>query len=621
MKKNFLVTTGLTNMWEFKENNFLLGKWCEFYEFDDSNERKPTNQIPKEISIIKNIDHWNDHEKRIEDYEYIKKILEYLLEIISEKLSTIHNVSEDKEYWRVIIYSWLSQYTPAIFHRWESVRIFFEKNKINKFYTNFISLNDTDYIPKNHLDYIKGSNSNEWNHLVFLRLFNFLNIKNLSLVEKKIDKNSPEKAKSPLISGFTSDTNPGNLFIQLNKSIDKIISKHAFRYNKIILDSFFFPKKEFLKICLRCKLIPCKYTNFFNFNVKEDGLSKEDKRTKLKNLLLKVDIKDKFIQFLLSNLHKDIPKSYLENFDNIKKKILPLSKKKKIIFSMHSICSNDNFKIYIAETKKVGSKYVYAVHGGGLTFKLDARFNFFEKVSSKIIRWAKSWSPYRDDTKQNQNINVDLSPTLPTIKLKDSKTGNDCTILSYEPRRYVGWLMQGPTLEQEIDFFKEFMQFIDKLNPEIKSKLKFRLKNIFGYNYTKQFSKIYGEKKIDKFAVNNPISKTLLNSKLIINTYPLTSFSEAMNANIPTILIIGKNHWQFTKTALDSFEDLKKNHIAFDNLDEAKNHINKHWKELRAWWNTENVQFARKKYLSNFYNVKADWHKEWSDYIYSSKHF
>ena len=66
-------------------------------------------------------------------------------------------------------------------------------------------------------------------------------------------------------------------------------------------------------------------------------------------------------------------------------------------------------------------------------------------------------------------------------------------------------------------------------------------------------------------------------------------------------------------------EALKKNHIAFDNLDEAKNHINKHWKELRTWWNTENVQFARKIYLSNFFNVKADWHKEWSDYIYFSK--
>ena len=138
MKKNFLITTGLIDTWEFSENNFLLGKWCEFYEFNVSNKRKPMNQMPKGISIIRNVDHWNDDEKKIKDYEYIKKILKYLLEIISEKLSIIHNVTEDKEYWRVVIYGWLSQYTPAIFHRWESVRIFFEKNKISIKFINFV---------------------------------------------------------------------------------------------------------------------------------------------------------------------------------------------------------------------------------------------------------------------------------------------------------------------------------------------------------------------------------------------------------------------------------------------------------------------------------------------------
>ena len=93
MKKNFLITTGLIDTWEFNENNFLLGKWCEFYEFNVSSKRKPMNQMPKEISIIRNAHHWNDDEKKIKDYEYIKKILEYLIEIISEKLSIIHNVN------------------------------------------------------------------------------------------------------------------------------------------------------------------------------------------------------------------------------------------------------------------------------------------------------------------------------------------------------------------------------------------------------------------------------------------------------------------------------------------------------------------------------------------------
>ncbi len=203
---------------------------------------------------------------------------------------------------------------------------------MNKFYTNFISLNDEDYISKNHVNFYENSQTDEWNHLIFLRLFHFLNIQDLSLVEKRIDKNNLKKERLPVLKISALDANSANLFTQLIRAIDKIISKYAFKYNKIIIESFYFPKKEFLKICLRCKLIPCKYTNFFNFSIKEDSLSKKDKRIKLKNLLLKVDTKDKFIQFLLSNLHKDIPKSYLENFDSIKKKNFTIIKKEKNYF-------------------------------------------------------------------------------------------------------------------------------------------------------------------------------------------------------------------------------------------------------------------------------------------------
>ena len=70
--------------------------------------------------------------------------------------------------------------------------------------------------------------------------------------------------------------------------------------------------------------------------------------------------------------------------------------------------------------------------------------------------------------------------------------------------------------------------------------------------------------------------------------------------------------------ALNIFNVLKKNKIAFDDFDEAKIHINKYWNELDSWWKCENVQLARRKFLANFFNVKSDWDREWSDYIYFS---
>ena len=612
MKKNFLVTTGIAKTWEFSENNFLLGKWCEFYEFNDFDKKKFKREIPQEISIIQNTYHWDNIEKKLADYKNLKNIHENLLEIISSKLSIIHNINENKEYWRVIISNWLGQYITIIFDRWETIRIFFEKNNNVKFYSNFISLSDSDYPPhSNHEKFIRNSNNDEWNYLLYLRLLRFLNIQNLSLIKRKIVKG---KLKT------IHQTKDSLIDVNIIKLVDNIISKFAFRFNKIIFDTFYFPKKEFLKICLRCKLIPSIYLNIFNFNVKRNSLLKDDKRIRFKKLLLETDIQDKFIRFLLLNLHNDIPESYIEDFDMIRKKILPLAKKKKIIFSMHSMAANDNFKIYIAETKKVGSKYIYSDHGGGLAVisdegqKLDALFNLNEKISYKIIRYNR--------TEKNKSIYSFLSPTLPIIRLKKKKRGDNCSIIFVETRKYPVKFTAGPYLTQSINQFDELTQFANNLNPEIKSKIKLRTKTDYfneGYNYEKRFSEMFGKKSVDKYSSKNTsgsFMNTLLNSKLIVVTYPQTAFSEAMYTNIPTILLIKKDLWQFSRTALQILNVLKENRMAFEDFYEAATHINKNWKELDLWWKSENVQFARKRFLENFFNVKSNWYREWSDYIY-----
>ena len=50
-----MVTTGLIDTWEFNENNFILGNWCEFHETHDYDEEKYRNKILKKINVIKNM--------------------------------------------------------------------------------------------------------------------------------------------------------------------------------------------------------------------------------------------------------------------------------------------------------------------------------------------------------------------------------------------------------------------------------------------------------------------------------------------------------------------------------------------------------------------------------------
>jgi len=189
MKKNFLVTTGLINAWEFEENNYLLGKWCEFYEVDNYDKKKDKSIKLSEIHIKKNKNHWDDKEKKLTDFNNLVTIIDTILPIISEKLSKVHNVNETEEYWHNIIHPWLKEYTYAIFDRWQHIKIFFERNENKKFYTNVFQLNDLDYQPKNHYNFMEITQTHEWNHLVFLRLIDFYKFKNISLKKKKYIEN------------------------------------------------------------------------------------------------------------------------------------------------------------------------------------------------------------------------------------------------------------------------------------------------------------------------------------------------------------------------------------------------------------------------------------------------
>jgi len=597
LKKNFLITTDAVDMWEIHENNFLLGKWCEFSLFEKE-------KLPKEINIIKNKYHWSDYKKKEVDYNYLYKVNEYLINVISENLSKINNIEGNKTYWKIILNNWLSEYIVTLFDRWENIRIFFEKNKNHKFYSNYILVNEDKYISKNHVDFIENVQKDEWNHLAYLRIFNFLNIENLTLIKKKIDNKHLEVEKSTKIENIS-------MWKSIYRLIDNLISRFAFRHNQIIFESFRFPKKEYLKICLKNKLIPSQYNNLFNFDTDENDIKKENKRIELKNLILSIDHKDNFIKFLLLNIHKDIPKSYLENFNSIRNKILPLAKNKKTIFSMYSIDVNDNFKIYLAETKKFGSKFIHVQHGGGLGLKMNQFFDFIEKISDERVIWG--------DPKYSSNPTIKLSPSLPIIKIKKNKPGNLCTIVFVECLKYQRRFNVAPSLEHKVDYFNNLVEFVNGLNPEIKSKIKFRVKKNWGFNSEKKFSEKFGPDHIDKVSNDNSFIKTLLKSKLIISTYPETAFSEAMYSNTPTILIIKSEQWTLQEEAIEILNYLKKNQIAFDNFKEAKNHINKHWNDLDIWWKSKNVQGARELFLKKNFNVNPNWFRQWSDYIYSNR--
>lgn len=592
--KNYLVTAFLKNLPQ-KKNTYFLGMWC--HEFTKNNI---LNNFGNNTLVY----HWKNKKKLKKDYKYLSIVAEKVLRKLSNNLNKIHNTNQTLMYWRIVLYPWISQYTAIIFDRWEVYNSFLKKHKNKKFYFHNILSNKSLSIANNHEDFLsKSSMDHQWNHKIFHRIFYYLKPKKIISIVKNYSLNIKDKKKEKIDLKLYFRNN----FLQY---VDKIFSFFAFRFNSIIFDTFYFPKKEYLKLCLRNRLIPSRYISFFKYNINNYNID-NDIRFNLHKLFFEKEGKTNFINFLLNNIHKDIPKSYLENFELLRDRALKLAKKKKIIFSMHSMAYNDFFRIYIAETKKKGSKLIMSDHGGGFVRKLNMIYKYYEKISDKKINW---------DNTIKKKIFLKLSPTLPiitrAIQGRNRKNGF-CTIVYAECSRYQSRIQSIPFFDEEVDNFANIIRLVKGLNSNIKNKIKFRVKGVYSINSEKIFSDFFGKKSIDPGPTYGPYYKSLLNSRMVIIFYPQTSFSESMFLNVPTILICKKETMQFEKSSLEIFKLLKKNKMAFENFNEAKLHINKIWSKTDQWWNSTNVQKARSKYLNNFFCVKPNWYEEWSNYIKS----
>ena len=145
-----------------------------------------------------------------------------------------------------------------------------------------------------------------------------LNIENLTLIEKKI---SIKKFKKEIQNDYKTLSRNSSIVAKTIYFIDSLISKFAFSFNKVILESFYFPKKEYLKICLRCKLIPSKYQSFFDYKPKEKKSLAIDVRIAFKDLLSETKIDNKFVrdEVLLNLKTQGKRKLIVEIIDRINK--------------------------------------------------------------------------------------------------------------------------------------------------------------------------------------------------------------------------------------------------------------------------------------------------------------
>jgi len=148
-KKFFNLIFSKKNKISNENNNIFTGRWL----FE---ENRKTN---KNFEIYKY--HWIDEKKRLQDFSYIKKIYNKVLNNLVPALNSFNSKKFKTKHWELIIFYFLSSYIFFAYDRWITIKNIRKKYKLKKieifkYKKNRIIAHDTE-------EFLKMLKTDDWN--------------------------------------------------------------------------------------------------------------------------------------------------------------------------------------------------------------------------------------------------------------------------------------------------------------------------------------------------------------------------------------------------------------------------------------------------------------------------
>ena len=523
--------------------------------------------------------HWDDRNKLFSDYKELEILYEVILDELAIKLNRIHSINNSSRYWRILIGPWLGFFIHILFDKWFMLKQTIEETQIHT--CKVIQRNNLSVIPNDMGIFNKMILDDWWHEAIYGQLLETYWSKEIT-IEKIMAK---ERTKdNPLLAQK-----------RMKVLLKNWINKSVFSYNKSVSNrNEFFFISTYLPFTINLKLqvllgeFPKLWSTVQPHIVKAD----------LQNRKWKIDKFGKkattFETVLRKMIPLHIPTIYLEGYKNLlmmaNKNNWP--KTPKAIFTSNSYLTDDFFKVWVAEKTKLGTPLIIGQHGGhfGMT-----PFAFHEdhqiKIADKWISWG--WS----DKKRPQIVPIGNLKTIGK-KVRYDPNGNAIMVEMAIPR-YSYHLFAGPISSQYLGYFEDQKRFIKELPKSIKKKVLIRISpNDYGWDQEMRWRNHSTELKID--IGNKHISKVVKKCRIYIATYNATTYLESLAWNMPTIIFWNINHWEIKDDVQPYFDLLKSVGIFHETPENAAQKMIEIWGDVESWWNSNEVQSARRKFCEMY---------------------
>lgn len=595
-RSRLLVLSALEGTWGGVEDLLFLGEWCKLYD------RKHVWGKRKYETVSF---HWDDRGLLKKDYNYLESLHHKLLSVLTNALNEFHSVNYSVRYWQLLLDPWLFSYISVLFDRWEGLRIAFEVyGPLDLLY---IEEKKEIIAPFSYEAFSGLAMSDEWNQILcqriigaaFSHMCSFEKSENLTTEKKSYVAVKKKKSKKSIVNKICNKS---------LSAIDSLLSRCSSKYDVVIYNANF-NLLSLIGLNLTLGQIPRSFTREFNIEGHGDILKKPFNKSIRKKIHFDFEALSKFEAFIKDDLVQAIPIAVVEAYDSICEHVRRVPINVRVILTASGHWGNDLFKFWAAEKVNGNASLVALEHGGSFPAYKEL-FDFEESISDYKATW---FQPYHE-----KHIQVSPSKIIGRFNgiyknYMTRKKQQYCMLVGSECQRWVLRTHFYPMAGQCLRSFEMTLKLHKHLDQNVKAMFKVKPYPNQGFNTEARYRDRLGAQHV--IGVPN-LHKAFSMSKLIICTYPETTFSEAMASGIPALLIYPFQLYERHAIALNLLDILREAKIIFHDAQDAAEHINSIWVDPEIWWCSKQVRYAREQFRKiALGGLDKTWKKQWKKFL------
>lgn len=596
--RRVLVLTREHPPWDADDHVVFLGPWCL---------AKPHEGIPDGLPPAKSFSllpfHWNDRAKLQVDYDYLDGLHGRLLSSLAAALNRFHGAEHSRRYWQILLDPWLMAYVGVMFDRWETIRLALVGGGSFAIAEIRDGGRRRDFSFDDFTERILSDSGNRQIWADILRT-----VYPVSVTFFEVAHGTESTSAAPV----RTDQKPaslknvvGRIASLFGPLLDRFAARSRFVFHQTMFDPL-----ALTRLSLALGQLPVFFYPTLQFE--KQGVATGVKSTDSpRHFEFSFSPETSFESYLAGRLSDDLPGCVVQHFRDLESRAINIPLKPEVILTAQSHWMNPLAKAWMAHRVEAGAELIILEHGGSFPARREF-FNFEEDIADRKGTWFLPCHA--------KHVQVPPSKLLrhrKVAKRNQCSDGEYCLIVGGEYPRYVYRAVFYPMADQGLKPLDMVRDLVGLLEPKVRAKARIRPYHAdVGWNTKDLYSETHGK---EMMAHKGTLKGAFASARLIICTYPETTFTEAMVTGKPVILIFDPELNERHPATFELIEMLRQARIIFYDPAEAATHINSIWEDPRKWWDSPEVTAARRTFDEQACRIHGDWLGAWKEFLLKTR--